>query len=258
MKRPYWFILFATLIVSGTAWGAFGIYNYYYNLKIRDPKFRLQAIVQKSQNLAQLKTSFLVEALGVSVDEPVSLYSLNLKTLENTLLAYSPIRAVKLEKIPPSTLFIQYELRQPVAILGDLSNTGVDKEGVLFPFQPFYTPKRLPFIYFSEKNFQWGDSLEKSQWTLAFDIIKKFSGKKEVELLSVDLEKLEALSFGEREIVVKLKSFLLRLEARNWAEGIDRFLTLLPFLKFEKDEVLFDFRIPQLALIQGASYDRTH
>ncbi len=38
-------------------------------------------------------------------------------------------------------------MRTPYAYIGEFANTAIDKEGYLFPFRPFFTPKNLPILY---------------------------------------------------------------------------------------------------------------
>ena len=86
------------------------------------------------------------------------------------------IKKASIKKIPPGTLYIEYQMRVPLAYLGDYTNTALDEEGYLFPFSPFFTPKKLPIIYLGlqQDDAQWGMTLKQDQrLQLAFDLLKK-------------------------------------------------------------------------------------
>src|ERR1700722_8295427 len=108
----------------------------------QDPTFFIQALAQASPDGELLKIGCLAELLDLSLDQPKSLLSFSCKAAEERLRKQPIFQEAALSKIKPRTLLVEYRLRRPIAFLGDYSNTALDDTGSLFPFHPFYTPKK--------------------------------------------------------------------------------------------------------------------
>ncbi|MDP1880809.1 MAG: hypothetical protein Q8K60_07705 [Parachlamydiaceae bacterium] len=262
-KAVIW-ILVSTLLISGTSLMGWLYFLQLKNKRFHDDQYKITSIIQNLHQEDALTTTFLAEKLDLSVDNPINLYQFNVKEGEKKLLNESIFKRVNIKKILPGTLYVNYELRKPMAILGDFSNTLIDSKGVLFPFQPFFSVNQLSVFYLGleKSGWKWGDRLSQMQH---FDLGKKILNDfKKMNLFgfiveSIDLSQLASESDGKREIILKLKidgkSFYLRLGLNQWELAITNFLTLYEW-KFNqskmgfKNQTLFDFRIPHLGFIQ--------
>jgi hypothetical protein len=134
----------------------------------------------------------------------------------------------------------------------------MDAEGVLFPFHPFFSPKRLPSLVLGLKkeDIVWGKKVESRKRFLAFQVLSELESKKSLLMpVKIDVSKADAPSLGQRQIVVVVSSLrkeresTLILNAEHFAEGIDRYETLLN-LPLDSFQVV-DLRLDQLAYLEG-------
>jgi hypothetical protein len=189
----------------------------YAQKRLTDEKYRLVAIVQTGPEKEALKTAYLAELLSLSSDVPISLYALDLKKACQKLLSSPLIANARLRRLPPGTLYIDYEVRKPVAWLGDYQNTAVDRDGFLFPVAPFFSPKNLPEIYlglppfgglddhFGRKGGQWLTPIKNRYLHLAFELLQFLEGsswREGLQVKRIDVSNAFAPSLGQREIVL--------------------------------------------------------
>lgn len=192
-----------------------------------NPQFMIRSIVQKCATVETLPTNYLAECLGLSQDHSYTLFEKSTGELEQILASSPLMQHVSVSKNLPSTLIIEYGLRQPVAAIHDLSNTVVDAEGVLFPLQPFRTPKLLPELVLGEPNdvnLQWG--LEMISYLKTREFPPPIKGLKKIDLTRSDHPRL-----SRKEIVMVFNSDFdkltyLRVSPDNWRKGIDHFLRI--------------------------------
>ncbi len=178
------------------------------------------------------------------------------------------ISQAEVKLIKPGTLYIDYTIRQPIAFLEDYENVALDKEGYPFPFNPFFTPKNLPAVYFGLGPFgtppvdperptvQWRVPLQGKYLTLALDLLAIVADPKVADLFSVkriDVSNAFAESYGTREIVVITEDSiirhsngkdvqliiprLLRLSTKNYAQELGNYLKLREQLLEEERKI---------------------
>lgn len=235
MKRPLFVILLSTLLISGTSWGAWALYRGWIYLQEQDPRFLVRAILVKSLSEDGVKPGMIAEWLHLTAEHPYNLYAIPLKQAEKVILEQSHVKYVKVSRLPPATLLVEIELKKPIALLGEWTNRAIDVHGDVFPLLPFYTPKKLPRLFLGSK----------SQFAIAQEILEVLKEKGE-PLYALDMERAEATSFGEREIVLNVGGTLLRLDADNWREGLAKWSKL----KESGENIkIADLRIANLALV---------
>ena len=275
-KALLW-ILVSTLLISGSAFMGWLYFLHIRERRLNDDQYRIAAIIQRTSQSNTLKSVYLAELLNLSLDRPSNLYQFNTKEAGQILIQNPLIESAVVKKILPGTLFISYEMRTPIAYIGDLANTGVDEQGYLFPFRPFFTPKRLPTIYLglNKEQHVWGISLMDSPaLTLAFTVLRKFNQLKlkNLELTQLDVSQAQSDSYGQRQIVLVLEEHsqierfhyskvFLRLNPDYFIDNLANFCTLhTNYLekKIEKKKIeikdnqsiIIDLRIPHLAFIK--------
>lgn len=248
-----------------------------------DPRYRISAIVQTGPEKEALKTSYLAELLGLSVDQPVSLYAFSLKKAKEKLLASPLIAAASVTAIFPSTLYIDYEVRKPIAWLADYQNIALDEEGYLFPIVPFLSPKELPEIYLGLAPFgtpgggAWNVPLTQQTFHLSLEILREAQSQEGFSLKRIDVSHAFSSSLGTREVVLfteeeirlEQESYffpkILRLSPQNYQQQLAHFLILRRGILEEYKKQLssssqrggkftpriIDLRIPELAFVEN-------
>lgn len=277
VSRAVLWILLSTLFISGSVLMGWLYYLHVRELRLNDDQYRIVAIIQRTPHNDSLKTAYLAEQLNLSLNRPVNLYQFNVKEARETLSNNPLIQEVTVKKILPGTLYIDYILRSPVAFIGDFTNTAVDADGNLFPFRPFFTPKRLPsfILGLSEEECRWGNCIsEHPSLQVAFDLMaqRHCLEREGYEIQRIDLTELESESYGRRQIVVVLGlpshsvisksevagTVILRLSVDQPHQDLINFLTLQDYL-LRKDQkslakdrpVVIDLRMPHLAFIKS-------
>ena len=264
---------FCTLVIS---LGGYGIWKNLRQKKLSDDAYKIAAIVQTGPEKEALKTAYLAEILGLSVDKPTHLYLIDLKKAEQKLLLSPLIADAKVKRMPPNTLYIDYEVRKPIAWLSDYKNIGIDQAGYLFPMTPFFSPKNLPEIYlglpafnapedsFGRKGGVWLTPMKNRYLHLAFEVLQYLEGsswKEGLAIKRIDVSNAFAPSLGQREIVLFTEEEvtvrqnereivcvfpkILRLAPKEYAQQLANFIAL-------KRSMVEDYR-RQIASLQQNS-----
>jgi POTRA domain, FtsQ-type len=266
-KAVLWIFL-STLFVSGSAFMAWLYYLHVKEVRYHDEQYHIVAIVQDTSSNESVKTMALAEILQLSLNEPTNLYEFNTKEAVEKLLKCPVIKNAIVKKILPGTLYIQYEMRTPVAYVGDFTNTFIDEEGILFPSCPFYSSKRLPIFYLGlQEGEKWGNCVEKNTgFQLAMEVNRKFNElvDQDYRIRQLDTMQCNADSYGKRQIVLLVDEYFehqvnpmyVRLNVENYKEGVYNFHTLLSSVLNKKGmtrekgkEVVVDLRVQQLAFL---------
>lgn len=285
-SRAVRLIAYSILAVSSAVGISWGCYRYIREMHANNPAYRIVAIVQSTSDHEQLNTAYLAELMNLSVNDPVNLYRFNTKEARNKLMACPVIVEAAVKKIRPGTVFVDYKMRKPIAFLSDIKNAAVDSEGYVFPFNPFFTPKRLPEIVIGLKHLpdvMWGKKIRDERFHLACELLKyltDYYSATFTAITRIDVSKAYALSLGQRQIVVELYnrierehkgisrlyviSRILRLSTKDYKQGLANYFNLHHFLEEKQDlyateetttEVnlpvtIIDLRLPQLAFIK--------
>ncbi len=244
----------ATLVLS---FGGYGIYAKTRNSRLHSDRYKIVGLVQTGPEKEVLKTAYLAELLGLSTDVPKNLYALDLKKAEAALLSSPLIARAKVKRLPPNMLYVDYEVRRPVAWISDYRNTAIDREGYLLPIDPFLSPKEIPEIYLGLPSFEapedsfgrsggrWRTPIENRYLNMAFDLLQTFEGspwREGLRIKRIDVSQAFAPSLGRREIVlfteeeISLKKEdrevtftfpkILRLAPKDWTQQLQNFFAL--------------------------------
>lgn len=274
-------IVASTLLISGTSYALMKRIVHRQRLASHE-KIALCRIIQTGPQKQALKTEYLAELLGLSRDFPQDPNRFDVKCAQKRLLSSPLIKTAYVKLIKPETLYIDYTVRQPIAWIEDYDNVVFDKEGFLFPFNPFFTPKNLPAIYFglgpfgqpssdpAQPSASWGVAMQGKCVDLALNILDIVTDPKVAGLFSVkriDVSNAFAQSYGTREIVVITEDTIvrslsgkeiqliipriLRLSTKNYAKELGNYLLLrTQLLEEERNIPLSDdsgtvVRLPQ-------------
>lgn len=278
MKQAIFCLVGSTCFTLALSLLAFSLYRNWKIKRMTSPEYRLVSIIQTGAEKEALKTAYLAELLHLSIDEPSQLYALDLKKAQSMLLSSPLISDVKVKRIPPGTLYIDYTVRKPIALLADYANTAIDKEGYLFPVAPFFSPKQLPEIYLGippfgaaedsmeRKGGQWRAPLKGRYLSLALEVLQfleEFPQKEGMQIERIDVSNAFAPSLGQREIVVKIEDELvlqrtqkelvclfpkiLRLAPKDYRAQLGHFLSL-------RRSMLEDYKRQLVSVQQGGKF----
>lgn len=253
-------IALSMLLVSGTAACGLWFYRYHQQQRGSDPRYNIIAIVQTGPGKEQLKTPLLAQLLDLSIDKPTNLYHFKTYEAKRKLLASPLIKEAEVKKIAPGTIYVDYVVRKPIAYLGDFDNTAIDDEGYLFPFRPYFTPKRIPELFLGLTDLQaaWGNHIQEETAKLAFDVlaaINKYCPIDNLFVRRIDVSKAFSESYGHRQIVVTVDdgvvTTILRLNTENFKQDLRQYRVLRENgLAQGNSPLVVDLRINDLAFIR--------
>lgn len=264
LTKALFFIFLSALLISGTSWSLFFFAKYFYHSRWQNARYNIVALVQTGPERESLKTSYLAELLDLSSDKPTNIYQFDLNEGQKKMLSSPLIKSASLKRIPPGTIYVEYAIRRPAAFLEEYSNTALDEEGVLIPFKPFFSPKKIPKIHLGLENEYeavWGAKISDEKLKTAFKILNAagpIAEKKGLTIESLDMSQWLAKSYGQRQIIIKLVSengveFFLRLNHKEFIKNLRQFSRLDKLPIGEAKMLIFDLRIPHLAFMMSAS-----
>lgn len=276
-NRRFSLPLALTLIVSSIFLFTGSLYFFFHQKKLpfsffsRKETFITHLVLTGPQRDA-LSSYFFEEILDLSQDRPEDIKKISLKKKKKKLLSTPMIKEAHLQLYPPSTLYVDYTLREPIAFLSDYENIAVDEEGKLFPFYPFYSPKELPRIYLgntcldelSFKSFLKGECFFLAKEILA--LLKQPAYFADFRVSAIDVSHAFEKSLGKQEIVLDISGghkesfpylYHLRLTPSRFKKELGDYLVLhkeliegLPVESGSLDEKIIDLRIESTAYIE--------
>jgi len=205
-------------------------------------------IIQTGPQRKPLATPYLAELMNLSADKPTLWKEFDAGQAEKQILRSPVIREARVKAAKPDTVYIDYTVRKPVALLADFENMAFDEEGVVFPLTPFFSPKKLPEVYLGIKRAQWGKEVSGHAMSLAQDLLKQLAAFP-LPVKRLDVSKAFASSLGRREVVMEVEGRLLRLTPKNFAQEVGNYVEL--HKELSKEAHVIDLRIPQLAFIEN-------
>lgn len=242
LRKALFIILVSTFLVSGSATLAIFYYKKTIAEKVIDHKYNIRNIIQTGTQKEALRTEYLAELLCLSENKPTNIYSFDVSEAKLKLLNSPVIKEAYVKTLLPDTVYIDYTVYTPVAKLYDITNTAIDEEGITFPISPFFTPKKLPEIFFGET------ILQTEKVTLALELLDL------MKVCWVDVSQAYSENCGKRQIVVILEEEeglkrSLRLTTKNYAQELKRYIALRKYLKPQQQ--IIDFRVSDIALVHN-------
>lgn len=253
-----WIVL-STLIVTPTVYTGVRFFQKIRVQHLTSENYRIRSIVQTSSIKRALGSAFFAERLGLAADFEQNIYQFDTSLAERKLLESAVIKAVKIKKQYPDSLYIDYEMRLPIVRIGDYQNVALDQDKIAFPIMPFFTARKIPEIYLGEggEKVIYNKPLSHPKIDFAFELLSLLQETFKQESLmieKIDVTNIDSFSYGRREIIVLLKGaknrHYLRLQPKDVEKQISNYLSLKKVLDKEplKDKVI-DLRIDNLAYI---------
>ncbi len=277
-RRATWVLLVSVTVTLTLSFSSYFLHRHRKAKRLTQERYRIAALVQTGPEREALKTTYLAELLGLSTDRPVNLYAMDTTKAEKALLASPLIVKASVERQAPATLYVDYEVRKPVAWLADYRNIALDQEGFLFPMTPFFSPQEMPEIYlglpsfgapedsFGREGGRWKSPLKNRYIALAFEVLRLLEGsswKDGLKVKRIDVSNAFAPTLGRREIVLFTEeeiSFkkgpesmvfifpkILRLAPKDYPTQLQNFFSL-------RKSMLEDYRKQLVTLEQGGRF----
>ncbi|MCX6990851.1 MAG: hypothetical protein NTX49_07315 [Chlamydiae bacterium] len=245
-------IVGSTLIISGSGHALFNYFLHGNKAAAQSKLLKITSLIQTGPQKEALRSEYLEELIGLSKDYPHLISHFDRKKAERALLASPLVQEAHVEIIKPSTVYIDYTVRQPLAWLYDYENIALDKEGYLIPMYPFFPPKNLPEIYLGLAPFgqrtpiphlpiaAWNQPLKGPAVDLAFDLLSRLQplARDLFRIKRIDVSKAFEESLGRRELVVIvdneiffssepiISTHYLRLSVKEYPQELGNYLEL--------------------------------
>ena len=223
--------------------------------KLLNPEYVLDTIIQTGPVKEALPTVLLSELVDLSCNKESNYFAFHERRAERKLLNCPVITKAKVKKIKPNKVYIDYELRRPIALFTDFENMAIDEERRLFPLSPYYSPKELCEIVLGEHRFTEIVSGEKID--LAFKVLGLLARADLGEhafIRRVDVSKAFSQSYGKREIVVIIdhlsERHYLRMTKKVLVSGIANYVSLVKGMPEDTVTRVVDLRIEKLAYVE--------
>ncbi len=215
---------------------------------------RIEYIIQTGSRKEALPQIYLEELLDLSVDHSLYFKQFSKKKATEALLNSFIIKKVSVQKRPPSTIYIDYEVREPIALLGEFNGIGLDASRIVFPMEGFLSPKRLPEILLGFDTLpRYGEAVEHPNLEVALTLLQQLQG---LNIEKIDLRNRRHSSYAKQEIIVVInigegdEKHYLRLDVRDYRRNLEDYRTLTRE-EISKGDLMIDFRIKQLAFIES-------
>lgn len=219
---------------------------------------QITEIVQTSSEREALPTLYLAELMGLSKDKPSYMMAFDLDVAKERLIQ-SPVIAnadVKLRK--PQSVYVDYEVKRPIAYLSDIRNLVFDETGSIFPLRPYFAPKKLPHVYIGAVKVPLTE-IEKEKQRLALEVMGYFyraTSEMSISLLQIDLCNCNHESLGKQEIIMKVEynkqKHFLRLSSLEYRKEFSNYLEIKDKLVYDynyANKLMIDFRLSDLAYV---------
>ncbi|NDE82816.1 MAG: hypothetical protein EB051_04310, partial [Chlamydiia bacterium] len=118
-------IVSSTLIISGSGHALFTFFLHQSDRMEKKAVPMITSLIQTGPQKEPLRSEYLAELMSLSKDLPKPALKFDLQKARRDLLASPLIKAADLKVIEPSTLYVDYTVRQPVAWIYDYENIGV-------------------------------------------------------------------------------------------------------------------------------------
>ncbi len=241
-------LLFLTLL------GAFFLQKY--NVIVDKPIVKISQLSLQKEAVSSL---YLTELLGLSYDKTICRDEFDLIEARENLLSSPLIDNAEISFISPDHIQVKYYHVNPVALISDFKNVGIDKHGKLFPIRPFLSPRGLPKVFLGLEEIYEGDDIfalkEKTRWEFALKVLEELHAfNLEGNVSGIDVSKIEEKSLGKNELIISInypqRKDILRLSKRNYLNEVSNYIILCNTLKNESGTLMIDFRFEATAFIE--------
>lgn len=222
--QSFLYLFFSCVFTTSVFFGLQAIKN----RQVSNQKYLIQKILLKGEGGDLLTGDLIAEMLDLNISNPLSFFEFESKKAEQELKKIGIFRSVKLEKKRPDSLVVLYQLFEPIAVVQDQSNTLLNEEGIVMPYQPYFSLKKLPKVIIGE-NLSWGEKVLTEKWLyieraialdeniVMIDLRFCFEGKKQKKELVFEVARQGSYDW-------------VRLNPSDFEEEWQKYLSIKPIL----------------------------
>jgi hypothetical protein len=247
-------IVGSTITITGSAHIFFTKCLFAKGKTVKTQDLYINSLIQTGPQREPLRSEYLAQLMNLSLDRPIKVTEFDSKRAQKDVLASPLIQEARVKVIKPSTVYIDYTVRQPIAWLYDFENLAMGKDGFVIPMHPFFPPKNLPEIYMGLSPFgqeglglhtpkiQWNVPLHGPYFETSLDLLTRLQplARDLFRVLRIDVSRMFESSLGRREIVVILQNEIitpnredpilikhfLRLSTKNYPQELGNYIEL--------------------------------
>lgn len=252
MIKNVFIVVASVFVTTSLAFSGFRVYRNIVAETMLHSKYQITTVIQTGAEKEALPTLYLTELLELSSDQPQNYFTFDERGAIDKLLKSPVIKSAVVKKIKPNIVYVDYEVFKPVALLGDSSNLALDEEGHVFPIHPFFSPKRLPEIYFGS------EEVDKEKLNIALAILSYLDRREHFQesvLRLIDVSEALHESFGKREVVITLEEkgqiWYLRLTPHKFPEELNNYTALKEtYANGSQRKKVVDLRLAKVAYVE--------
>lgn len=219
---------------------------------------RLTTLIQKTPTIQTLSPRFFSNYLGLNpCGKNIDIRKLDITKINKKLKQFPIFKNIHAEFTKDKELLLSYHLRNPCYLLKDYSNCAIDEEGYVIPLNPYYSPKKLPYLYIGIAELSWSQSYHID---LAHQVVDFFINHKidQLSIAMIDLSRMRSNIKSHHEVIVTVefldKVHYLRLNPANIEKALTRYVSLFKETEL-RDKILgnavFDARIQKFSTLKS-------
>ncbi len=250
--KSIFMVVLSIFVTTALGFSSFRLYRHLLAKQMVQVKYFITEIIQTGPEREALPSAFLAELMDLSHNEPSNFYSFDEKIARKKLLQCPVIKSAVVKKIKPCSVYVDYEVYKPIALLEDEKNTALDEKGVKFPMSPFFFAKNLPLFTFGQKE----DYINKFQLALAIlSFLDHRDAFQDIFVKRIDTTNAFHESFGKREVVITLeekdKSCYLRTTPHKFPEELSHFSCMSSMWREGRSKKsVIDLRLSKVAYVE--------
>ncbi|MCE5293750.1 MAG: hypothetical protein LLF94_03955 [Chlamydiales bacterium] len=258
LKKAIGYVVLSVCIIWGSLILTWLLHKALVQKRQVNPRYNIVALVQTCPQREALQNWQLAELLDISRDKPQNLYAFDTVKANKTLLQCPVIKKVNCRRLPPGIVHVDYQVREPKALLADFSNVALDADRYCFALKPYFTAKKLPEIYLGLNELSYSVPLETREAALAFNVLDYIHTQlPNCRIIRIDTHNAYINNAGLQELVVVLeegtKTRYLRATSRDYKKSIDAYKQLISTFDTINPASLIqiiDLRSPSIALVK--------
>jgi cell division septal protein FtsQ len=252
-SRAFSIIIFSTALIFSLNFLIIqGIQKYKKQRLVLD-KYNITKIAQVQKDI-NLDSQYLAELLNLSKDKNINIFLFDTEQAKEKLMKSYLIKNVNsIKKLRPDCIYLDIDVRKPIAILKDFDNLLIDEDKNIFPFKPFFKNLDLVHLIIGLDDFKNFCMIDKKEAKLSLDILnylKKSSSFDIKKIKLIDSSNAYNKSYGKRQIIIQTEEeiaalkgekkvififpMVLRFSPDNYHEQLQNYLSL-------KEKILKDY-----------------
>lgn len=197
-----------------------------------------------------LPSSVFANILQLSADRPMSMKQFSKHKAEDLLNQIGVFSYIHVDKLSDNKgIVIHYGLHQPLAYLGNISNTLINTQGQFMPHVPYYRPLHIPTVFLPEAHLNLHEACPHRYLCLVQEFLTMMSSS------HITIMDFSRDSYPIGEIILSLSSgTLIRLPSYHPEQILAHFDSIQKQLQHDPTQgYIYDFRFPNFFFFQSVT-----